>query len=116
MTEKDINRVFVHIDPVDFRKGINGLGAYVKHELSPSLGSKNLFVFSNRKKDKIKILYWDDTGYALWLKSLEEDKFRWPKSATEELTIDAETLKFFLSGGTIQSQKTHKKVEPKRLY
>jgi transposase len=114
--EKQINKVFIHVDPVDFRKGINGLGAYVTNELGNSIQGKNLFVFGNRKRDKIKVMYWDDTGYAIWQKALEEDKFRWPSSSEAEMIVDAETLKFFLSGGEIIHQKIHKKIPPKSFF
>lgn len=115
LSEKDIDHIFVHVGPVDFRKGINGLGAYIQNSTEFSSDTCNLYVFGNKKKDKVKILYWDKTGYALWMKTLEEAKFRWPKSPNEKLVVDIDALKYFLSGGEILVQKTHKKLRPKLL-
>lgn len=71
--------VFLYRDFVDFRKSINGLSAIVEQQmqLSPLTGS--VFVFCNKSRDKLKVLYWDKTGFALWYKRLEKDKFKWPK-------------------------------------
>lgn len=57
--------VFLHRDFVDFRKSINGLAAIVEDELNCDAYTGELFVFCNKGKDKLKILYWDKTGFAL---------------------------------------------------
>jgi len=113
---KDINNVFIHVKSVDFRKGIRGLGVYVNHKFGDSISGKNLFVFCNRHKDKIKILYWDDTGFALWHKVLESDRFKWPKRETEEMEISAKELQYLLSGINIDEQKPHENQYPRALY
>ena len=64
--------VFLHRDVVDFRKSINGLTAIVEDDLNRDAYTGELFVFCNKAKDKLKILYWDKTGFALWYKRLEE--------------------------------------------
>ena len=74
--------VYLHRQFVDFRKSINGLAALVESELALSAMSGALFVFCNKGRDKLKILYWDRTGFALWYKRLEKDKFKWPVSAS----------------------------------
>ena len=74
-----VPEVFLYRDFVDFRKSINGLSLIVEQQmvLSPLTGS--VFVFCNKGRDKLKVLYWDKTGFALWYKRLEKDKFKWPK-------------------------------------
>ena len=58
-----------------------------------------LFIFCNKAKDKLKILYWDKTGFALWYKRLEKDKFKWPKQHTEDsLLLDEQQLNWLLEG------------------
>jgi len=57
---------------VDFRKSINGLSAMVEEELGLDPFGPHLFVFCNRRRDKIKILYWERSGFVLWYKRLEK--------------------------------------------
>lgn len=76
----DVPDVFLCNQFVDFRKSINGLAANVESELELSVLSGSLFVFCNKNRDKLKLLYWDNTGFALWYKRLDKDKFKWPKN------------------------------------
>jgi transposase len=68
----DPSAVYLHRDCVDFRNAINGLVALVEDELNSDAYTGALFVFYNKAKDKLKILYWDKTGFALWQKRLEK--------------------------------------------
>ncbi len=91
--------VFLHRDIVDFRKAINGLAALVEDELNRDAYTGALFVFCNKAKDKLKILYWDKTGFALWQKRLEKQKFKWPSKVNgNEFALSAEQLDWLLSG------------------
>ncbi|WP_139310411.1 IS66 family insertion sequence element accessory protein TnpB, partial [Photobacterium proteolyticum] len=72
--------IYLYREFVDFRKSINGLAALVESETDLSLDSGALFLFTNKQRDKMKVLYWDNTGFALWYKRLEKDKFKWPSS------------------------------------
>ena len=72
------SEVFLYRDFVDFRKAINGLATLVEDELNRDAYTGALFVFCNKAKNKLKILYWDKTGFALWQKRLEKQKFKWP--------------------------------------
>ena len=67
--------VYLCCDIVDMRKSINGLSAIVEQELEVSPFSTHLFVFCNRRRDKIKILYWERSGFVLWYKRLEKQRF-----------------------------------------
>ena len=75
----EFDEVFLHQGTVDFRKSINGLSEIVQNDLAFNLFGKYLFVFLCKNRKKIKILYWDETGFALWYKLLEKDRFPWPK-------------------------------------
>lgn len=91
--------VFLHRDVVDFRKSINGLVGIVEDELEHDAYTGTLFVFCNKAKDKLKILYWDQTGFALWYKRLEKQKFKWPsKIASETFALTEQQLAWLLSG------------------
>ena len=70
--------IYICRDPVDFRMGINGLSVMVEATLKFDPFSRNLFCFVNKRKNQIKVLYWQRTGFCLWLKRLEEERFKWP--------------------------------------
>jgi transposase len=72
-------RVFVAVEPVDFRKGFNGLEGLVGEKLGEDLRSGALFVFTNRRHNRLKILYWDGSGLWLLIKRLEQGTFSWPE-------------------------------------
>lgn len=110
MSANDINAVYIHINPVDFRKGIYGLGAHVTQDLSSEDKRPNLFVFTNKSRDKARILYWDQSGYALWHKVLQSDRFKWPTRKEQEVEITTKELEYLLSGLSIDDLRPHKKI------
>jgi transposase len=73
-------KVFVALEACDMRKGFNGLHALITERLGEDPRSGALFVFSNRRRTRLKVLYWDGTGLWLMTKRLEEGTFAWPKS------------------------------------
>jgi transposase len=106
---RDVSTVYLHREPVDFRKSINGLTLIIESDLLYSPFSGTLYVFCNRKRDKLKIVYWDRSGFALWYKRLEEDKFRWPKRWPESLIELTETqLHRLLQGYDFMPVEGHK--------
>ena len=74
--------IYLYRDAVDFRKSIDGLVAIVENELERDAYTGALFLFCNKTKDKLKLVYWDKTGFALWYKRLEKQKFKWPNKAS----------------------------------
>jgi transposase len=99
--------IYMHRTPVDFRKSINGLLMIVESDMALSPFSKSLFVFGNTSRDKIKILYWDKTGFCLWYKRLEKDKFKWPRTGDAILSLSAEQFSWLLRGLDIAKLKPH---------
>ncbi len=105
----ELPAVYLCRDIVDFRKGINGLAILVEQELEQNPFSEQLFVFCNRSRDKVKILYWELSGFCLWQKSLEKAKFKWPiKSETGVITLTGQQLNWLLDGYDILRFKSHK--------
>jgi transposase len=90
--------VYVAIGITDMRKQINGLSILVEQSLSMNPFSGDLFVFCNRRRNMIKILYWDKNGFCVWHKRLEEHQFKWPRSAEEVVIIDSRQLNWLLDG------------------
>ena len=68
--------IYLYMDIVDFRKSINGLIVVVEQDMGLNPFRDALFVFCNKKRDKVKILYWDKTGFALWYKRLGATRSR----------------------------------------
>jgi len=105
---QEVDTVYLHRDPVDFRKSINGLSIIVEAEMALSPLSGALFVFCNKKRDKLKLLYWDQSGFALWYKRLEQEKFKWPRRASEAvLELTEAQLHWLLSGYDITRMQPH---------
>jgi len=91
--------IYLYKPFVDFRKSINGLSVIVESEMNQAVMSGALFIFCNKAKDKLKILYWDKTGFALWYKRLEKDKFKWPSRISEaRLELNEQQLTWLLAG------------------
>ena len=95
----DVPRVYLHREPVDFRKQINGLSLLVEEGLGLNPFDEALFIFINRSRNRLKILYWEKNGFCLWLKRLEKDKFAWPKrDAGAVVRLTEDKLQWLLSG------------------
>jgi hypothetical protein len=93
------DEIYFYKPYVDFRKGIDGLCGVVQDEMKLNPYKKYLFIFCCNGQKKIKILYWDKSGFVLWYKRLEEDKYRWPtKIENDVIKIDKLKLNDFLSG------------------
>jgi len=104
-----IQHIHLHRQPVDFRKSIDGLAMIVSHNLPHTVWHHSAFVFCNRHYNKLKILCWDETGFVLWYKRLEQDKFQWPRKHEDEiLHLSSEQLDWLLKGLDIQALKPHK--------
>lgn len=92
-------QIYLYRDMIDFRKGIYGLASIIQDELEISPFENYLFLFINSRRDRIKILYWDDTGFSLWYKILEKNRYHWPKDlSSNSLVISNKDLKQFLKG------------------
>jgi len=94
-------RLFVFRGQADMRKGFDGLSGMVEEHFTESLFSGSLFIFLNRRRDRVKILYWDGGGLALWYKRLERGTFRMP-SGRENTSVELSSaeLSMLLEGIT----------------
>jgi transposase len=77
-------KVLVALQPCDLRKGFNGLHGLVTERLQEDPRTGALFVFANQRRTRLKILYWDGTGFWLMTKRLEQGTFSWPKVAATD--------------------------------
>jgi transposase len=79
-------KVFVALEPIDMRKGFEGLYGAVDEKLREDVRSGALFAFTNKKRTRLKIIYWDKTGLWLLTKRLEKGTFCWPRSVDPQAT------------------------------
>jgi len=100
-------RVYIATGITDMRKSINGLSILVADQLELDPLSGHLFAFCNRKRDIIKILYWDRNGFCLWHKRLEKDQFRWPETEVGVLDIHGHELAWLLDGLSLDQREAH---------
>jgi transposase len=112
------SQIFLCRNPVDMRKQQNGLTMIIQTELEKNVFEKALFVFLNRKGSLIRMLYWDDTGFAVWSKTLEKDSYCWPHRWFDNpyLTLTPEQLEYLLQGVDLVAMKRHKSIEYQHVF
>ena len=104
-------RVYLASGSTDLRKSIDGLAVLVQEVFQLSPFSPSLFVFCNRKRDKLKILEWDTNGFWLHYRRLERGCFQWPETMNiETVTVSRQQLRWLLDGLSIPQRQAHKKV------
>lgn len=100
-------KVFLALEPADMRKSFDGLSALVAGVTGQDPYSGHLFVFRGRRGDRVKILYWDRSGYALFYKRLEEGTFRFPAGTAGSIEIESSDLMLLLEG--IELEGAHRR-------
>jgi transposase len=102
-------RILLCREPTDMRRAFDGLARMVVEALGENPFSGHLFVFRNKRGDRLKILYWDRDGYALWYKRLEEGVFRFPKVVDGRAEVSAAELALILEGIDVTGLKRRKR-------
>lgn len=96
-------RIWLATQPLDMRRSFDALAEHVRTILAQDPLSGHLFVFRNRSAQRVKILWWDGDGYALYYKRLERGTFQFPDAAGKSVAIGSEQLKQLLSGCPIDA-------------
>jgi transposase len=109
-------KVYLALGITDMRKSINGLSILVSEQMELNPFSGHLFVFCNRQKNMLKILYWERNGFCLWHKRLEKHSFKWPSSKEEILTIGKRELTWLMDGLDISQKQAHKTLNYSTIY
>ena len=100
-------KIYLAMGATDMRKSINGLSILVSQQMDLDPFSGHIFVFCNRRRNMLKILYWERTGFCLWLKRLEKHFFKWPTSKQDIKTIERRELSWLIEGLDISQVKGH---------
>jgi transposase len=107
-------RVFLAVEPVDLRKSIDGLAAIVRNQWSGDVYSGHLYVFVSRRRDRVKVLFWDRSGFVVYYKRLERGRFRIQHVASEasSVQLEATELAMLLDGIDFRHVRRTQRWEP----
>lgn len=109
-------KVYLAMTPCDMRKSIDGLAIIVKHQFNLDPFSSALFVFSNKSRNKLKLLFWQRNGFWLYYRRLESGKFSWPKNRVGGVvSIEPRELNWLLDGLSIEQKQAHQMVDARIL-
>ncbi len=103
-------KVYLAVGSTDMRKSINGLSILVQKNMELDPFSGHLFGFCNRKRNIIKVLYWDRNGFCLWHKRLEKQRFKWPGCKDEIKMIEHRELLWLIDGLEVHQKFAHKRL------
>ncbi len=111
LSNAGIEKVYLASGSTDMRKSIDGLAAIVQQSFSSDPFSTNLFVFCNKRCDKLKILHWQINGFWLYYRRLEKGKFQWPMNTEHyPLIISQRELNWLLDGLSLDQKQAHRKL------
>ena len=111
-----LTQIYLYPKAIDFRKSFRGISAIIEYELGHNPFAGHLYAFTNKRRNKIKCLFWENNGFVLYYKSLEEDKFIWPKHEKELMTLNGQQINWLLDGLDIMAMKGHKKLHYEHVF
>ena len=108
--------VYICCGATDMRKQINGLMTLVQENFSMDPFSEALFVFCNKKRDRLKILEWDGDGFWLYFKRLERGHFRWPAEGdTATMVLNVKELSYLVEGAKLEKKLNGEEVFERQI-
>lgn len=110
-------RIFVATQPVDGRKGVDSLASIVRSVFEHDPLTGHLYVFFSKRRDRVRVIYWDRNGFAMWTKRLEKGRFHAPVYAERKLRVaamDASDLALILEGIDLAGARRRVRWEPRR--
>lgn len=116
LSDIQVNRVYLARGSTDMRKSIDGLAVLVKEGFDLDPFSPALFVFCNRERNKLKILYWEYNGFWLFYRRLERGRFRWPADdGAAPRQITRRELRWLLDGLALEQHQAHPEVTARTI-
>ena len=94
----------------DLRQGIDGLAGIVQSQFQMDPFQQVMFLFCGRKRDRLKVLYWERDGFVLLYKRLESGSFQWPRTKSEVQALTSQQYRWLMEGLSIEQPKAHKPV------
>ncbi|MEN6510014.1 MAG: IS66 family insertion sequence element accessory protein TnpB [Smithella sp.] len=111
----NLEHIYIACGYTDMRKSIDGLAALVQQRFQMDPFSRSLFLFCGRRRDRIKALFWEENGFVLLYKRLENAAFQWPKTEAEVQELTAQQFRWLMEGLSVEQPKAHRKVAPGRM-
>ena len=105
-------RIWLYQPPVDMRRSFDGLAAIAQHQLALHASNGDWFVFVNRRRTQMKILYFHGGGFCIWAKRLERGRFQTVASGADRLELDSAQLQCLISGIDWQKARQYKRFRP----
>ena len=105
------DNIYIVCGHTDMRKSIDGLAAIVQQQYQLDLFNNSAFLFCERRRDRLKVLLWEDDGFLLLYKRLEGGKFNWPRSKQEVRNLTHEQYIWLMQGLSVDQAKAIKKIE-----
>lgn len=109
MVFSNTTRIWLYQKPVDMRRSFDGLAAIAQNQLSLQASSGDWFVFVNRRRTQMKILYYHGGGFCIWAKRLEQGRFQSVVNNGEKLELDSAQLQCLISGIDWQKARRYKR-------
>lgn len=104
-------KIYIATGYTDMRKSIDGLAAIVQQNFQLNPFQNSLFLFCGRKRDRMKVLYWESDGFILLYKRLESGCFQWPKNSEAVKCITPQEFRWLLEGLSLKQPKAIKKLD-----
>ena len=108
-------QVYIVCGYTDLRRSIDGLAAIVKQNYGINPSNRSLFLFCGKRRDRIKGLLWDEDGFLLLYKRLNDGNFKWPRSESEMKLLSSEQFVWLMQGLSIEQPKAIRKKTPSDL-
>ena len=107
-----VEHIYLACGYTDLRRGIDGLAQIVQQQFSLDPFSNSLFLFCGRRRDRIKALLWEDDGFVLLYKRMENGGgFQWPRTAAEMRCLSRQEYRWLTEGLSIDQPKANKRIE-----
>jgi len=110
LSRNRIDQVYLAVGATDLRKSVDGLAIIIQQSFQLDPFSRQLFVFCNRRKDKLKILEWEHSGFWLHYKRLEKGIFQWPEGNEQTIAVGERELRWLLDGLSIHQRGAHAEI------
>ena len=109
------DKVCIACGYTDLRKGIDGLAAMVQQQFQLDPFTNTLFLFCGRRRDRIKGLYWEQDGFILLYKRLEQGAYQWPRTENEVRQLTPQQYRWLMEGLKVEQPKAHRPIDGLRI-